>query len=338
VSRDHLGPSSDQGAAEEPRGAQIPARLRVPDRLARPARAAVLAAVGLGLALVSIAGSQQPPQALAVAATTTDQTVVQVAESPAASAEVAAATPVASLAVLPVELEAASVAAAPVEVVALAAEEPTASQDEMLRDLGPELSARGGRASEAALLDEQVGLAPEPVTQEMKASVAVQPNPATPRPRLTKAPAARLAKAPTPKPAPQKAAPRPVAKTVSSLGQRVVSIALRYVGYRYRYGGISPSTGFDCSGFVYYVYKAAGHPISRDIYAQYRTGVSVSRSSLRPGDLVFFKNTYKAGLSHASIYIGGGRIVHAQSESTGVTTTSLSTSYWSSRYLGARRP
>jgi len=57
-----------------------------------------------------------------------------------------------------------------------------------------------------------------------------------------------------------------------------------------------------------------------------------------PGDMVFFQNTYKAGLSHASIYIGGGRIVHAQSETTGVTTTSLSTSYWSSHYLGARRP
>ena len=85
------------------------------------------------------------------------------------------------------------------------------------------------------------------------------------------------------------------------------------------------------------MFKTAGHPISRDIYVQYRTGVAVSRSSLRPGDRVYFHNTYKAGLSHASIYIGGGRIVHAQSERYGVTTSSLSESYWSSRYLGARR-
>ena len=133
--------------------------------------------------------------------------------------------------------------------------------------------------------------------------------------------------------------PTAVAQVIATdFGQRVVDIARRYLGYRYRYGGISPSTGFDCSGYSYYVYRVAGKPISRSLYTQRWTGIPVSRYSLKPGDLVFFKNTYRYGLSHVGIYIGGGNFINAQSERVGVAIRSLKTYYWSSHYLTARRP
>jgi cell wall-associated NlpC family hydrolase len=68
------------------------------------------------------------------------------------------------------------------------------------------------------------------------------------------------------------------------------------------------------------------------------SGVRVTRSNLQVGDILIFANTYKAGPSHAAIYIGGGRFIHAENESTGVTISSLSTSYWGSRYYSAVRP
>ena len=136
------------------------------------------------------------------------------------------------------------------------------------------------------------------------------------------------------------ATPRPVVTTAasSSIGAKVASIALRYVGYRYSWAGTSPSTGFDCSGFTYYVYKVAGRPISRDLAVQYRTGQWVSRSQLQPGDLVFFQNTYKPGLSHSGIYIGGGKMINAQDEDSGVAIASIDSRYWGPRFLGGRRP
>lgn len=128
------------------------------------------------------------------------------------------------------------------------------------------------------------------------------------------------------------------APAASSLGQRAVDVALQYVGYRYRYGGTSPA-GFDCSGFVYYVWhKTLGVPVTRDMYTQLNSGTRVSKANLQPGDMVFFANTYKAGLSHAGIYIGNGRFVHAENESTGVVISSLNTSYWAAHWYGATRP
>ncbi|HUP27834.1 MAG TPA: C40 family peptidase, partial [Chloroflexia bacterium] len=120
-------------------------------------------------------------------------------------------------------------------------------------------------------------------------------------------------------------------------GNSIVNNAMRYVGYRYRFGGTSPS-GFDCSGFVYYVANKSGVRVGRDMYSQLNSGPRVSRSNLRPGDLVFFSNTYKRGLSHAGIYIGNGKFVHAENESTGVTVSSLNTSYWAAHYSAASRP
>src|SRR5207244_7967951 len=95
----------------------------------------------------------------------------------------------------------------------------------------------------------------------------------------------------------------PVAVRSASLGASIVTIAMRYIGARYRFGGMSPS-GFDCSGFVCYVVNKAGRGISRDMYSQIGSGARVSSNDLQPGDLLFFSNTYKRGLSHAGIYIG----------------------------------
>jgi cell wall-associated NlpC family hydrolase len=131
--------------------------------------------------------------------------------------------------------------------------------------------------------------------------------------------------------------PQPPAEVQSSnIAQSVVSIAMKHNGARYRFGGSSPS-GFDCSGFVYYVVGKAGKRIARTIPGQIAAGVKVSSKELQPGDLVFFSNTYKRGLSHAGIYIGNGKFIHAQSERTGVLVSSLWSAYWAAHYTTAVR-
>lgn len=120
----------------------------------------------------------------------------------------------------------------------------------------------------------------------------------------------------------------------SSIGQQIATYAQKFVGYPYVYGGSSPS-GFDCSGFVQYIYRQFGYSINRTATAQLSNGYSVSYDDLCPGDLVFFG--YGASASHVGMYIGNGMIVHAQNSSTGVVITSLSDSWYASRYIGARR-
>ena len=119
-------------------------------------------------------------------------------------------------------------------------------------------------------------------------------------------------------------------------GASVVSAAMRHLGARYVWGGTSPA-GFDCSGFVWYVHKAMGRPVSRGLWGQMNGGPRIPLNALQPGDTVFFANTYMPGLSHAGIYIGGGRFIHASDESSGVKISSLSDSYWGPRYIGASR-
>ncbi|MDQ5865810.1 MAG: C40 family peptidase [Chloroflexota bacterium] len=123
----------------------------------------------------------------------------------------------------------------------------------------------------------------------------------------------------------------------ANAGATIVSVAYKYNGYRYRYGGASPS-GFDCSGFVYYVYKQAGISIGRDTNSQYNSGTRVGFNNLQPGDIVLFSNTYRRGLSHAAIYIGGGKIIHAVNENVGVTVSNLNSSYWRSHFTTGVRP
>jgi len=121
---------------------------------------------------------------------------------------------------------------------------------------------------------------------------------------------------------------------VSSAG--IVGNAMKFLGSRYVFGGTSPS-GFDCSGFVWYVHNAAGRPISRGLWGQMNGGPRIATSALQAGDTVFFANTYMPGLSHVGIYIGGGRFIHASDESSGVKVSSLSDSYWGPRFVGASR-
>lgn len=122
----------------------------------------------------------------------------------------------------------------------------------------------------------------------------------------------------------------------SSKGQEVANYVKQFVGCKYVYGGASTS-GFDCSGLTMYVYKKFGVSLSHSATAQSKTGTTVSRNNLQPGDLVFFRN-YRTnkGIGHVGIYIGNNKFVHASTEKTGVITSSLSGSY-SSRYVTATR-
>jgi peptidoglycan DL-endopeptidase LytE len=121
--------------------------------------------------------------------------------------------------------------------------------------------------------------------------------------------------------------------TSSSSASKVISYGKRFMGTPYVWGGSTPS-GFDCSGFLNYVYRnAVGVNLPRTVAAIYQTGTRVS--SPQPGDIVFFE-TYKPGASHAGIYLGNGQFLNASS-SQGVTISSMSNSYWSKRYLGAKR-
>ncbi|MDP2662156.1 MAG: C40 family peptidase [Dehalococcoidia bacterium] len=114
-------------------------------------------------------------------------------------------------------------------------------------------------------------------------------------------------------------------------------LALQYVGYPYVWGGNSPGAGFDCSGFVNYVFKTMGTTIPRDYWGMMSLGVPVAKDQLLPGDLLFFVNTYTTGLSHVGIYVGNGEFVHAIDERSGVQISSLWTSYYIPRYYAARR-
>jgi cell wall-associated NlpC family hydrolase len=112
----------------------------------------------------------------------------------------------------------------------------------------------------------------------------------------------------------------------------VVSIALQYLGVPYVWGGASPSTGFDCSGFVMYVFAQIGVSLPHHAASQYGYGVPISRDQLAPGDLVFFD-----GLGHVGIYIGNGQFVHAPHTGDVVKISSLDEDWYSSTYYGARR-
>jgi cell wall-associated NlpC family hydrolase len=131
------------------------------------------------------------------------------------------------------------------------------------------------------------------------------------------------------------AAPKPPPAASSSAGG-VVQVGLRYVGSRYRWGGTTPA-GFDCSGFIYYVFNKAGVWMPRLMNSQIASGTRIGSGDLRPGDLVYFRNTYKRGISHIGIYVGNGRFVHAGSASTGVQVSALWSSYWAAHYAGAVR-
>ena len=118
-------------------------------------------------------------------------------------------------------------------------------------------------------------------------------------------------------------------------GYALSGTALSLRGAPYRFGGGDPN-GFDCSGFVRYVYQQHGVPMPREVREQFRVGKTVDRGRLEPGDLVFF-STVAPGASHVGIVIGGDQFIHAPSERGVVRVENLSAQYWSSRYIGAKR-
>ncbi|MDN7241732.1 NlpC/P60 family protein [Planococcus sp. N028] len=121
------------------------------------------------------------------------------------------------------------------------------------------------------------------------------------------------------------------ASNSSSLDSAVVSTALSLKGIPYVFGGTTTS-GFDCSGFTQYVFKKAGKNISRSTLTQYAETKAVSNP--QPGDLVFFANTYRAGISHVGIYVGNNQFMHAGGSKSAVV--SLNDSYWGAKFHSFR--
>jgi peptidoglycan DL-endopeptidase CwlO len=121
----------------------------------------------------------------------------------------------------------------------------------------------------------------------------------------------------------------------SRKAQQLVAFAKQLLGVPYSWAGHSPA-GFDCSGFISYVFDQFGISLPRMADGQFNTGVSVNPRDLQLGDLVFF-STYEPGPSHVGIYVGGGQFIHASSGANEVTVTPMTKPYYTERYLGARR-
>lgn len=128
-----------------------------------------------------------------------------------------------------------------------------------------------------------------------------------------------------------------VTSASSSLGQQVVDYAKQFLGTPYVWGGNGPNS-FDCSGFTKYVYSHFGYTLNRTASAQLSNGVSVSRSELQPGDLVFFNNgRVSTPVSHVGIYVGNGQFIHASTNTYSVQYDNLNSNYYSSTFVYARR-
>ncbi len=115
----------------------------------------------------------------------------------------------------------------------------------------------------------------------------------------------------------------------------LVTTALGFRGVPYRNGGSDPS-GFDCSGFVQYVFAHIGAFLPREVREQFETGTEIERDEIQPGDLVFFE-TVSRSASHVGLVIGNGQFVHAPSARGVVRVESYDSSYWAPRFVGARR-
>lgn len=126
------------------------------------------------------------------------------------------------------------------------------------------------------------------------------------------------------------------AEEAEALRAKAVTVSKSLLGIRYKMNGTSKK-GFDCSGFVWYVYNKLGYSITRNATAQMSDGIVIQKSDLQPGDLVFFKNTYNSGriASHVGIYIGDGKFIHAATR--GIAIDNLYSEYYVSKFLCARR-
>ena len=162
-----------------------------------------------------------------------------------------------------------------------------------------------------------------------------QPTTATP-------PAAEPPPAPAPPGEPARSVPAAPAETTAAAGATPITpgslalaTALDLRGVRYKSGGSDPS-GFDCSGLVQYVFARQGIALPRDVRRQFQAGYEIPNGDVRPGDLLFF-NTESNGASHVAIALDGQTFVHAPNSRGVVRVERMSATYWSRRYLGARR-
>ena len=126
-------------------------------------------------------------------------------------------------------------------------------------------------------------------------------------------------------------------ETVSGVRSDIVEFAKTFTGVTYAYGGASPS-GFDCSGYVMYVFSQYGYKLDHSARAQYSNGTPIAKDELRPGDLVFFSNESTTWIGHSGIYIGDGLFIHASSgKAYCVTISALSNSWYSQHYIDSCR-
>ncbi|MBC8142534.1 MAG: C40 family peptidase [Armatimonadetes bacterium] len=209
----------------------------------------------------------------------------------------------------------------------------------------PETQIEATPAYETATLREGIGsqtLAEIPAnTPVVTLPTPTEAVPAEATPDTTTVPTETIvATAPIPRAKPIKGKVAPAVRVpierATKRGDRIVTRALTYRGVPYRMGATGRGA-FDCSSFTRYILRMSGENLPRTAAEQYRKGTPVDKSAMRAGDLVFFKNTYKRGVSHVGIYMGAGKFIHASS-SGGVKTSNLGDSYYVNHWAGARRP
>jgi Cell wall-associated hydrolases (invasion-associated proteins) len=128
-------------------------------------------------------------------------------------------------------------------------------------------------------------------------------------------------------------------ESATDLRKALIAVAMKLRDIRYVRGGHDPSTGFDCSGFVRYVFAhAIGMQLPNNSASQFLAGLKVKRADMKPGDLVFFRTHGRRNISHVGIYISNGRFIHSPTTGKSVEISSLDEGYWAKRFAGAKRP
>lgn len=178
---------------------------------------------------------------------------------------------------------------------------------------------------------EEAKSTPEPTAVTVNSST---PSPTTAAPAKTNSPAAPTKQVKTQPSRSSSALTPPPSSTQTTKASAIIATGKQYIGVKYVYGGTTPS-GFDCSGFVQYVFAKNGVSLPRVSRDQYHVGTSVSFSNLKAGDLVFFSLAKNGVVDHMGIYVGNGQFINASS-SKGVTIYTLGT-YWKSAFVGAKR-